>query len=105
MVNPIVQSAYISVELYPNRMFPTGCALNGIYFIVKIMNGNTQLAYSYASGTGTLLVNSTSTKLAAGTISVSITATGTATANEIPDYTLKIYSEKGGVVIKDASGN
>ncbi len=49
-------------------------------------------------------MNATTTRLAAGTYTVEIRAYGSPSVNEIFDYTYKVYSEKGGIIIKDSKG-
>ena len=104
MVNPTAQKAYVTFNLYPSRMFPVGCARNSAYYSIKIKQGSTQLSYKGAYVSNNLQINATTTMLAAGTYTVDIRVYGNPGANEIFDFTFKVYSEKGGVVIKDSKG-
>jgi hypothetical protein len=103
MVNPTAQAAYIHFELYPSRMFPNGCATNKASYTIIIKKGTTQLVGRVTSGGGVIL-NATSTLLAAGTFTVSVKVGTTGSPYEVLDYTLKVYSQRGGITIKDAAG-
>jgi hypothetical protein len=104
MVNPTSQKAYVTFNLYPNRMFPVGCRKNSAYYSIMIKQGSTRLSYRGARRANNLQINATSTLLAAGTYTVDIRVYGNPGANEIFDFTFKVYSEKGGIVIKDSRG-
>jgi hypothetical protein len=85
-------------------MFPVGCARNSATYSVKVKLGNTQLAFRAFNSANNVVLNATGTLLAAGTYSVEVRLYGNPGANEIYDYTYKVYSENGGITIKDSTG-
>ena len=102
--NPVAQAAYIHFELYPTRMTPSGCPAKEAKYRIFIKQGATTLVATQTSEGGVIL-NATSTLLAAGTFNMAIWSGRGSGAYEVLDYTIKVYSEKGGITIKDGYGS